>query len=77
MRDLRTTAVLNEIRDRPSGSAHIKRILLWGVALTLGAIARNQSLVTILAMASSAPARGFGVLVMGQGSHGKPSRRQR
>ncbi len=39
MKELRTTAALEEIRTHPSGSAHIKRVLWSGVFLSLGAVA--------------------------------------
>ena len=39
MRDLRDTSVLEEIRSGPAGSAHIKRVLVSGVFLSLGAAA--------------------------------------
>ncbi len=39
MRDVRTTAVLEEIRSGPTGTAHIKRILWSGLLLSLGAAA--------------------------------------
>ncbi|MGB5760152.1 MAG: YbhN family protein [Acidimicrobiales bacterium] len=39
MKDLRTTAALEEIRTLPSGSAHIKRVLWSGLFLSLGAVA--------------------------------------
>jgi uncharacterized protein (TIRG00374 family) len=39
MRDLRDTAILEEIRSQPTGSAHIKRALWSGVMLSLGALA--------------------------------------
>lgn len=39
MRDFRNTAVLEEIRSQPGGSAHIKRVLWSGLFLSLGAVA--------------------------------------
>ncbi len=39
VRDLRNTAVLEEIRTQPSGSVHIKRVLWSGLLLSLGALA--------------------------------------
>lgn len=39
MKDLRDTAVLEEIRSQPGGSVHIRRALWSGVLLSLGALA--------------------------------------
>lgn len=39
MKDLRDSTVLEEIRAQPAGAAYIKRILWWGVLLSIGAVA--------------------------------------
>ncbi len=39
MREMRSNAVIEEIRNRPSGSVHIKRVLTTGLGLALAAIA--------------------------------------
>ncbi len=39
MRHLRSDAALAQLRDHPDGHAQIKRVLLWGVMLSIGASA--------------------------------------